>query len=146
MYISRQKSAKIMRQCTTSRYTSVQVLIFLYKLCSAENIEFCWFRLNVSLVFLKQLYRQQFDISFKVIQIKHAVSVSLLIEVRHNTLTCIVFLLWETIWVNAEKYIQTVIFLSMPFDPLSHLIGSAILLFLWLSHLFTVWTRTKSAN
>ena len=39
---------------------------FLYKLRSAENIEFCWFRLNVSLVFLKQLYRQQFDISFKV--------------------------------------------------------------------------------
>jgi hypothetical protein len=39
---------------------------FLYKLCSAENIEFCCFRLNVSLVFLKQLYRQQFDISFKV--------------------------------------------------------------------------------
>ena len=66
---------------------------FLYKLCSAENIEFCCFRLNVSLVFLKQLYRQQFDISFKVIQIKHAVSVLLLIEVRHNTLTCIVFLL-----------------------------------------------------
>jgi hypothetical protein len=45
---------------------SVQVFIFLYKLRSAENIEFCWFRLNVSFVFLKQLYRQQFDISFKV--------------------------------------------------------------------------------